>query len=44
VLNTRRPFDEPYRTFLELVADQLATAIANARAYEEARQRGHWPA
>jgi signal transduction histidine kinase/BarA-like signal transduction histidine kinase len=38
-LNPRRPFDEDYRSFLELVADQLATALANARAYEEERQR-----
>jgi PAS domain S-box-containing protein len=37
--NPRRPFDENYRSFLELVADQLATALANARAYEAERQR-----
>ena len=38
-INSRRPYDEHYRSFLSLVADQLATAIANARAYEEERKR-----
>ncbi len=38
-LNPRRPYDEPYRSFVGLVADQLATALANARAYEVERQR-----
>src|SRR5579859_6529496 len=38
-LNPRRPFDEDYRSFVDLVADQLGTAIANARAYEEERER-----
>ena len=38
-LNARRPFDDLYRTFLELVAGQLGSALANARAYEEARRR-----
>jgi signal transduction histidine kinase/DNA-binding response OmpR family regulator len=38
-INPRRPFDEHYRSFLELVADQLSMALANARAYEEERQR-----
>ena len=38
-LNPRRPFDEPYRAFLELVADQLGTALTNARAYEQQRKR-----
>jgi len=38
-INPRRPFDDHYRSFLDLVADQLATALANARAYEEERQR-----
>jgi signal transduction histidine kinase/DNA-binding response OmpR family regulator len=31
--------DEPYRSFFDLVAAQIATAIANARAYEEERKR-----
>src|SRR4029453_16610306 len=35
----RRPLDEQYRNFLDLVADQLSTAVANACAYEEERQR-----
>jgi signal transduction histidine kinase len=38
-LNPRRPYDDEYRSFLELVADQLAIALANARAHEEERQR-----
>jgi signal transduction histidine kinase len=38
-VNPRRPFDGQYRSFLHLVADQFATALANARAYEEERQR-----
>ena len=38
-INARRPYDDAYRSFLALVADQLATAIANARAHEEVRQR-----
>ena len=38
-LNPRRPFDEQYRAFLELVADQLASAIADAQAYDEERKR-----
>jgi signal transduction histidine kinase len=38
-LNPRRPFDEQYRSFLDLVADQFGTALVNARAYEEERQR-----
>ena len=38
-LNARRPFDAEYRSFLELVAGQLGTALSNARAYEEERQR-----
>ncbi|HEX5611705.1 MAG TPA: ATP-binding protein [Burkholderiales bacterium] len=38
-LNPRRPFDEQYVSFLDLVAYQLATAIANAQAYEAERKR-----
>jgi len=38
-LNPRRPFDDGYRSFLRLVADQVAIAITNARAYETERQR-----
>ncbi len=38
-LNPRRSLDDDYRGFLDLVARQIATAIANARAYEEERQR-----
>jgi signal transduction histidine kinase/DNA-binding response OmpR family regulator len=38
-INKRRELDEEYRGFLELVAGHLATAVANARAYEEERRR-----
>ncbi|MEZ4240151.1 MAG: ATP-binding protein [Myxococcota bacterium] len=38
-LNPYRRLDEGYRTFLELVAGQLASALATAEGYEEAQQR-----
>ena len=38
-INPKRPFDDQYRSFLDLVATQLATAIANALAYEEEKKR-----
>ena len=38
-LNPRRPFDEQYSRFLDLVADQLGTALSNARAYEHETRR-----
>ena len=38
-LNPQRPFDDDYRSFVDLVADQLGTALGNARAYEEASER-----
>jgi PAS domain S-box-containing protein len=38
-LNPRRPLDDRYRAFLDLVADQFGTALANARAHEEERER-----
>jgi PAS domain S-box-containing protein len=38
-ISPRLNLDEGYRTFLELVARQVATAIASARAYEEERRR-----
>ncbi len=34
-----RQLDEDYRRFYELVAGHIATSIANARAYQEARRR-----
>jgi signal transduction histidine kinase len=37
--NPRRSLDEQQLAFLNLVAGQLATAIANAQAYEEERKR-----
>jgi signal transduction histidine kinase len=35
----RRALDEPYRSFLELVAGQLASVIADAQSYEAERRR-----
>lgn len=37
--SVRRPLDDGYRGFLDLLAGQVATAVANARAYEEGRRR-----
>ncbi|MFP2912475.1 ATP-binding protein, partial [Pyxidicoccus sp. 3LFB2] len=37
--NPRRELDERYQGFFRLAADQLVTAIANARAWQEERQR-----
>ncbi|BAY75477.1 response regulator receiver sensor signal transduction histidine kinase [Nostoc linckia NIES-25] len=34
-----RPFDDDYKGFFELVAGQVTTAIANARAYQQERKR-----
>jgi signal transduction histidine kinase/DNA-binding response OmpR family regulator len=38
-ISPRLRFDDGYRSFLELVSAQIATTIANARAYEEERKR-----
>jgi signal transduction histidine kinase len=38
-LSARLKFDDGYRSFLQLATTQIATAIANARAYEEERRR-----
>jgi PAS domain S-box-containing protein len=38
-ISPRRPFDDAYRGFFDLLAGQVATAVANASAYEEERQR-----
>ena len=38
-LNPRRALDDDYRLFLELVADQLSSGFAHARAFEEERRR-----
>ncbi|HEY3928683.1 MAG TPA: GAF domain-containing protein [Candidatus Koribacter sp.] len=38
-VNPTRKFDDDYRTFYELLSGQVATAIGNARAYEEERRR-----
>jgi len=37
-INPQRPFDEQYRSFVDLVAGQLATAISNAQAYDDERK------
>jgi K+-sensing histidine kinase KdpD len=39
-INPQRPFDEQYRSFVDLVAGQLATAITNAQAYDDERKHG----
>ncbi len=38
-LNPYRLFDDAYRSFLQLVAGQIAGSVANAQAYEEERRR-----
>ncbi|HSP19958.1 MAG TPA: HAMP domain-containing sensor histidine kinase, partial [Myxococcaceae bacterium] len=38
-ISSRLRLDEGYRNFLELATSQIATAIANARAYEAERKR-----
>jgi signal transduction histidine kinase len=38
-ISARLAFDEQYRSFLDLAAARVATAIASARAYEEERKR-----
>ena len=38
-VSSRIAVDEQYRSFFELAATQIATAISNARAYEQERQR-----
>src|SRR5262249_47344388 len=38
-VSSRLKLDESYRGFYELLASQIATAVANARAYEEERKR-----
>ena len=38
-ISPRLVFNDGYRGFLDLLAGHIATAVANARAYEEERQR-----
>jgi signal transduction histidine kinase len=38
-VSSRLTLDDNYRTFFQLVAAQIATAISNAEAYEEERRR-----
>ncbi|HZQ20052.1 MAG TPA: PAS domain S-box protein [Terriglobales bacterium] len=38
-LSSRIEFDDNYRDFLNLISSQVATMIANARAYDEERKR-----
>ena len=37
--SSRRPLDDQYRAFFDLLATQISTTVANARAYEEERRR-----
>ncbi len=38
-INPYRPLDTPYLGFINLLAGQIASALSNARAYEEERNR-----
>lgn len=38
-ISPRRAFDDAYRGFFELISNHVATAVSNARAYEEQHQR-----
>ena len=38
-VNPTRKLDEEYQTFYNLVADHIATAVVNARAYEDERKQ-----
>jgi PAS domain S-box-containing protein len=38
-ISPRLVFDDGYKGFMDLLAGQVATAVTNARAYEEERQR-----
>ena len=38
-VSPRRPLDDQYRGFFDLLTTQIATTVANARAYEEERRR-----
>lgn len=38
-VSPRRPLDDQYRAFFELLTNQIATTVANARAYVEERRR-----
>ena len=38
-LNPFRPLDAGYNTFIDLLAGQIASGIANARAYQQERER-----
>jgi PAS domain S-box-containing protein len=38
-VSARRPLDDAYRGFLDLLAGQVATTVASARAHDDERQR-----
>ncbi len=38
-VSTRRPLDEQYRGFFDMLGSAVTSAVANARAYEEERKR-----
>ncbi|RDW66474.1 hypothetical protein BP6252_10109 [Coleophoma cylindrospora] len=39
-LNTRRPYDEEYRIFIDLLTRQMGTSLASTLLYEDERRRG----
>jgi len=41
-INPYRAFEPEYRGFCDLVAGNVATAIANARVFEETNELKHW--
>ncbi len=38
-INPRRPLDDDYHSYLQLVANNVATAVSNANAFEQEHQR-----
>jgi K+-sensing histidine kinase KdpD len=38
-ISSRRPLDDGYRGFLDLLAGQITLAVANAQAYQAERRR-----
>lgn len=38
-VSPRRPLDDQYRAFFDLLTTQISTTVSNARAYEEERRR-----
>jgi signal transduction histidine kinase/DNA-binding response OmpR family regulator len=38
-VSPRRPLDDPYRAFLDLLVNQISNTVASARAYEQEKRR-----